>query len=77
MGVGKMSKNRKYTTLPCGMKLRLNVETGGFDLVGNLGKGLPDKIHLDIVSTSTNLMAVLAFFLAQVQESRELERASD
>ena len=67
-----MSKSRKYTELPCGLKLRLDVETGGFDLVGDIGGvdgEFPPKIHLKIVSGPVNLMALSAFFLARAKEA--------
>ena len=81
MGVSKMSKSKRYTTLPCGLKLRLNVETGSFNLVGDLGGNdnatvsLPNKIQLNIVASPKNLMALSAFFLARAREREALRDA--
>ena len=68
----------KFTTLPCGLKLRLDVMKGEFTLKGNMG----DRRHMDnknpitklnIVPTSTNLLALSAFFLARAQERMSLK----
>ena len=75
-----MSKCKPYTKLPCDLRLRLDVVTGGLDLVGNLGAGdaatskLPNKIRLNIVSSPGNLMALSAFFLARAQERQAMKK---
>ena len=67
-----MSRGR-FTTLPCGLKLRLNVFDGNFELRGDLGatgdSSIDDILHLNIDVNPHNLMALSAFFLARVQES--------
>ncbi len=70
-------KNTRYTKMPCGLRLRLNVESGHFDLVGDLGGGasgttlnLPKHMSLNIVASPKNLMALSAFFLARAREAQ-------
>ncbi len=69
-------KNTRYTVMPCGLKLRMNVGTGNFELVGEVGfSGFPhpdtddSKLNLNIVASPGNLMALSAFFLARAQEA--------
>ena len=68
-------RKRKYTTLPCGLRLRLDVRTGDFDLRGDMGQNSAnasaEHTHLTIIARPKNLMALSAFFLARAQEARE------
>lgn len=60
-----------YTQLPCGLKLRLDVDSGDFDFRGDLGQleGKPIRyLQLSIVSDTENLMALSAFFLERARE---------
>ena len=61
----------KFTVLPCGLKLRLNVETGEFILRGDMGHRDPKLMitKLNIVTNTENLLALAAFFLARAQEN--------
>ena len=69
-----MSRGR-FTTLPCGLKLRLDVQDGNFELRGDTGStdnpGTDDIIHWNIDVSPHNLMALSAFFLARAQESSD------
>jgi len=70
-----MSKrNRRFTVLPCGLKIRLDIYSGDFDLIGDMGfKGsaVTEKHELNIVCNTRNLLALAAFFLAKAEEARE------
>jgi len=70
--------NTRFTVLPCGLKLRLNVIDGEFILKGDMGQagtGHPTRetvTRLIIVTSTQNLLALSAFFLARAQEQETL-----
>ena len=82
----------RYTNLPCGLKIRLDVKTGCLDTIGDLGvapesghrlvryrHGSPEdiskeRIHLNIVTSTNNLLALSKFFLERAIEN---ENAGD
>lgn len=70
-----MGNGRKYTKIPCGLRLRLDMESDILELKGDMGQpdGSEDAYTklTGIVTTTENLMALSAFFLARAQESDE------
>ena len=73
----------KFTTLPCRLKLRLNVKTGEFLLRGDMGymdkRSMTRAVETKLsVNTNTeNLLALSAFFLARAQERLLLDLNDD
>ena len=64
-------KKRTYTTPPCGVKLRLDVGSGAFSLIGDWGfpeARTPKHMSLNSLASTKNLLALSAFFLARAQE---------
>ena len=64
--------SNRFTTLPCGLRIRLDIHDGDFDLVGDFGSTEDDalrKMSLSIVTSTDNLLALSEFFLKKAREA--------